>query len=117
MLSVSNFFYNIWIGDAVKISFRLSLFMFMYVILYSFGGIFVTFINGTGKIKLQMYSAIVGMIVFIPLAVLFAKILNMGISGIVLAMIVANFYGPIVAPIQYYKINKTAHGIWNKWKY
>jgi Na+-driven multidrug efflux pump len=45
----------------------------------------------------------------------FVKVLNWGIEGVVIASIISNFYSPIIAPIQYYKlINGKAKGIWNE---
>lgn len=115
MLVFSDLFYRIWVGSVVKIPFVLSLIMSIYAIFLTFGSIFVMFINGIGKIKLQLYSSSIATILFIPLAIFFAKNLNFGISGVILAIVISNFYGPILAPIQYNKIiNNKATGIWNK---
>ena len=73
------------------------------------------FINGVGKIKLQLISLTIGAVIFFPLSHVFIKIFHLGIEGLVLATIISNFYLPILAPLQYYKIiNNTAKGVWNK---
>ena len=73
------------------------------------------FINGVGKVMLQTYCLVIGVVLFIPSIYFFLEYLQWGIEGVVMSMIIANFYSLIVAPIQYYKIiNNKAHGIWNK---
>ena len=87
----------------------------IYFSTLTFGGIFRTFINGIGFIKLQMYSSVFEILIFILASLLLIKYLNFGIEGILISMMLSNFYGIIIAPIQYKKIiNKKASGIWNK---
>ncbi|MDK2788039.1 MAG: hypothetical protein PWP07_1264 [Epulopiscium sp.] len=106
MLLFSPFIYKIWIGNRLAIPFSLSLTMLIYTLLLSYGSIFVMFINGIGKIKLQTYTSLVSPLAFLGLAYLFTHTLHIGIAGIVLATILANFYGPILAPLQFKKIIK-----------
>ncbi len=115
MLIFSNSFYFLWIGDSVKIPFELSSVLLIYFITFTFGGIFNMFINGVGKVKLQMYSSFFAVLIFLFSAFLFIEFFKMGVKGLVIAMIFSNFYGIILAPIQYNKIiNKTAKGIWDQ---
>lgn len=115
MVISANFIYRIWVGKAIVVPFSLTVLMGFYVIINAFGDIYVNFINGVGKVKLQLYSAILAAALNIPLCIFFAKTLNMGIAGIILATTVCIFYGPLFAPIQYFKIiNNKAKGIWNK---
>lgn len=114
MLIFADEFYYLWIGNKVTVPFNLSLVLLVYFITYTFGGIFVMFINGIGKVKLQMYSALIGSLIFIGSSIVMIKYLHWGINSLVLAMIFSNFNGVILAPIQYKKIiNNTAKGIWN----
>ncbi len=115
MLIFSDKFYYLWIGDKVIIPFELSFALLLYFITLSFGGVFNMFINGVGKVKLQMYSGIIGAILFLLFAVILIKYFKVGIVGLVIASTVSNFYGLILAPIQYTKlINNKAKGIWSK---
>ena len=115
MLIFSNKFYEIWIGDKVKIPFALSFMLLIYFSTITYGGVFNMFINGVGKLKLQMYSAFIAVIIFLLGAYVLIDYLQMGITGLIMAMILSNFYGIIIAPIQYYKIiNHKAKGIWNE---
>ena len=115
MLLFSNKFYHLWVGDEVVVPMKLSVVLFIYSITFTFGNIFGIFINGVGKIKLQMYSTIISSIVFIILALVLIGHYEVGVIGIVIASIISNFYGLILAPIQYVKIiNNNAHGVWAK---
>lgn len=113
MLAASGFVYQVWIGNKVSIPFLLSSLMCLYVILVTWGSIFVSFINGIGKVKLQLIYSIFAAIVNVPLAILFAKYLNLGTAGVILATIICLSYGPVIAYIQFKKIiNGKATGIW-----
>ena len=115
MLIFSNQFYHLWIGDKMVIPFKLSLALLIYFITFTFGGVFNMFINGVGKIKLQMYSSFLAVILFIGIAIVTIKYFNMGIIGLVVAMIMSNFYGIFLSPFQYKKIleNKSS-SLWTK---
>ena len=107
--------YTFWIGKEVAISWTLSASMAFYVTTYTWGSIFVNFVNGAGKIRLQVIFSVVAGIVNIPLSVLLAKFTFLGPSGVILATTVCLSYGPVVSYYQYQKIlNKTANGIWNQ---
>lgn len=106
--------YLLWVGDKVKVPFLLSLFMSIYVVIRVFGLPYNHFVNGTGKIKIQLAFAVFGAIINIPLSIYFAKYLQFGISGVILATIASDFIGLVLLPIQYSKIiNNKAYGIWN----
>lgn len=115
LLLVSTFFYEYWLGNKLTIPFVISASMCIYIIVINWGSIFVAFVNGVGKIRLQLYIAIAAGILNIPLSILFAKTFNLGVAGVILATTLCLSYGPIIAPIQYRKIiTNTAKGIWNK---
>ncbi|HNR16309.1 MAG TPA: lipopolysaccharide biosynthesis protein [Chitinophagaceae bacterium] len=115
LLAISPFFYKLWIGNKLTIPFFMSFCMFIYVVAVTWGSIFVIFLNGIGKVRLQLYFAIGAGILNIPLCILFAKTFQLGPSGVILATTVCMSFGPVLAPIQFKKIlNKTAKGIWNK---
>lgn len=115
MLLFANKFYKIWVGEEIIIPFTLSLSMAIFVLLYTFNMVFTFFINGVGKIKLQLITAIIAMIINIPLSILFVKVFNLGTSGVILATSFSLVSYVILRPIQYIKIiNNRARGIWNK---
>jgi O-antigen/teichoic acid export membrane protein len=108
-------FFRIWVGEKLVPDFRMAILAFLYFTLITFGGVFNMFINGTGKIKLQTISNLISALIYIPFTWILVKIFGIGLEGIFLSMILVNFYHPIIAPVQYYKlIHHKARGIWNK---
>jgi O-antigen/teichoic acid export membrane protein len=113
MLLLSTKLIGLWVGKDVPYDFQVGLAMFLYFITSAFGSIFVFFINGTGKVFVQFLSSIITPIIFIPLALLLGK--HFGQVGIIYTSIACNFFGIIVAPVQYNLIIKgRASGLWNK---
>ncbi len=105
--------YSFWIGNTIKIPFALSLSMGIYVLINIWNGIYSQFLNGIGKVKLQLIISIVGSIINIPLAIFFCN--HFGLHGTVLSTIVISLFGAIIYPIQFNKIiENKAYGIWNK---
>lgn len=98
---------NIWVGSKITFPFLLVIFMGIYVIISVWNNIYAYFVNGIGMIKPQMYSAILGGVINIPLSIYFAKYLGMGISGVILGTIVSLSLFAVIGPIQsYYILNK-----------
>jgi O-antigen/teichoic acid export membrane protein len=115
VLCYSDEIYGLWVGKKIIIPFRLSLFICVYFIIFIFGGVFNMFINGVGKLQLQLICLTVSSFIYIPMVLLFAKVFNMGLISIPIALILSNFYSIIIAPIQYIKlINGKAKGIFLK---
>jgi len=115
MILVSGPFYKFWVGEEIKIPFMLTVFMGVFILISTWNNVYVYFINGAGKIRLQLYSSLISAALNIPVSIYFARDLGMGASGVILATCLCLFPGTILAPVQYFKIiNKTATGIWAK---
>jgi O-antigen/teichoic acid export membrane protein len=115
MILISPFVYELWIGSDLQIPFSLTIYIGLFFILTIFYAPYTYFINGTGKVYLQLISIVSTSIINIPLSVFFAKNLNFGVSGVIIATIICLIPHIILCPIQYSKIiNKKAYGIWNK---
>lgn len=113
MVLASNYVYTLWVGDEIHIPFLLSVLCGIYVSISNWNNIFAYFINGVGKVRLQLYSAILSGTIFLPLAFYLSSIL--GIAGILLALSLCLMLSAILSPIQYWKIiNCKAVGIWTK---
>jgi len=113
MLIFSRFIYRIWVGSEIEISFSISISLVFYIITYSYFGIYAQFLNGIGKIKLQLYAGVLSILLYIPLAIFLCNVI--GVSGVIVANIFFNAINMVWATIQYNKIiNKKAYGIWNK---
>ncbi|MGV8114385.1 MAG: lipopolysaccharide biosynthesis protein [Lentimicrobium sp.] len=115
MLIFAPYFYHVWIRDKVEIPFLLSAFTALFIGIYIWYIIFIYFINGTGKITLQLYVCVIVAVLNIPVSVFFARYLGMGSAGVILGSCVTYLPGAIIAPIQYRKIiTGRDHGIWGK---
>jgi len=115
ILLLTPWLYELWIGNEIEIPLFLSISMALFVILSSWASIFTTFVNGVGKITLQLIFSIIAGLFNIPLSIFFVKNLELGSAGVILATCICLSYGPLLSFIQYQKIiSKTATGIWNK---
>ena len=114
MVLVSPWIYSIWIGDSVTIDIRMSIVMAIYIFILIYSMRYSYFINGIGKLRLQLIFTTAAAVIFIPLAYL-ATQLSHNIIWFMLVMCLVNIPGLIVNRIQFYKlINDKATGIWAK---
>jgi|WetSurMetagenome_2_1015567.scaffolds.fasta_scaffold42316_2 O-antigen/teichoic acid export membrane protein len=113
MLIFSNFIYKVWVGKEIIVPLGISIIMALYVIINGWCAIFSQFLNGVGKIKLQLYSGLFAAILNIPLSIFLGK--KIGIHGVILSTCILSAISSVWSPIQYFKlINNKAQGIWNK---
>ncbi|MBN1182239.1 MAG: hypothetical protein JXB49_08125 [Bacteroidales bacterium] len=110
----SKWIYRFWVGDKIEIPFLLSFLMYIYFVLSMIGGIYTMFLNGVGRLRVQLIQSIFGAILFIPITYILIEKVQFGLESLVLAMIISNL-GPFLAPIQYSKImSGNDKGIWGK---
>ena len=115
MTFFSNSFYIFWIGENVKIGLSLSICWALFVAIQSYNAIYTHFLNGVGKIKMQMYTAIGSIVINIPLSIFLAEDVNLGLNGVILATNFSIFIYAITRKIQYKKIIESkATGLWNE---
>lgn len=111
MLLISEPVYNIWVGDVVTVPFALSAVLALYVLINCWCGIYSYFLNGVGKIKLQLYASLIGGVINVPLAIFFG--IHYGLVGVIFPTLIIGLINSTWAPIQYYKIiNNQAKEIW-----
>lgn len=105
---------RLWVGESVTIPWLMKVMLTLYVVIQLLAAPYNIFINGVSRIRLQLYMALLSIVITIPLAILFAKTLAIGPSGVVLAMVCSTLPGGILWKIQTDKIiNGTARGIWD----
>lgn len=115
MLVFSKLAYRIWVGKSIEVPFVLSLICFLYTIVVTWSNIFLTFINGTGKVLVQLILTVIVIFINVPLAILFAKYMHFGIGGVLMATTISFLMFGLMMPIQYRKlVNKSAKGVWNR---
>ncbi len=115
MTIFSDYIYKIWVGNAIQIPWLLSAIMAINVLIIAWCNIFAYFMNGTGKIRLQMWAALLVAVtnIFLSLAIVTYTELKSG--GVILATCISLLPWCFIWPIQMKKIlNGTATGIWNK---
>lgn len=105
MLAFSNQAYRLWVGGSVSVSFNLSLWVFVYIMVLTFGSIYVNILNGAGELKIQTIACMISPFVFIGTTYLLIY-LGCDSSSIIIGSIIANFNGVILAPIQYRSLIK-----------
>lgn len=114
MVILSPWIYSIWIGDIVTIDMRMSIVMATYIFILIYSMRYSYFINGIGKLRLQLIFTTVAAVLFIPLAYLTTQLTH-SIIWFMIIMCLVNIPGLIVNRIQFYKlINGKANGIWMK---
>ena len=113
MLIFSDFAFEFWIGGKVKISKSISALLLIWVLLNALAGIFSQFLNGVGKIKLQLRVALIGAMANVPVAVFLGRMI--GIEGVLVTNILVATVAAVLYPLQYkFILSGRARGIWNK---
>ena len=112
LVLISDLFFKLWVGDAVTIPISLVIALAISNIINTWGSTYTLFLNGIGKIQLQIYILVIQAILFLPLSYMFFK-MGFGLIAIVAAQGIFYFSSAIVFTVQYRKIiSKTATGIW-----
>jgi O-antigen/teichoic acid export membrane protein len=105
--------YKIWIKDAVQVPVTLSLCMLIYMGVYMWHTLHVYFLNGIGKIRLQLVVVMCGIFLGIPFILYLGKLY--GLTGVVIANSVIFAVMGLFYTIQFKKIiSGTATRIWNR---
>jgi len=113
LLVGSPLIFKLWLGKEFSIPMSLSLVMSVYVLEFCWMLIHCFFLNGIGKIRLQLYLYIGSTSINIPMAIYLGRFC--GIQGVTLSNIIVMFIMGVVLYIQCRKIvNKLAVGIWDK---
>ncbi len=99
LLIISEPVYSIWLGDKVEIPFWLSFWVMVSSITRLCGSLYVQILNGAGELKIQTLLAIISPFIYIGSFLLLANN-GIGVYSIVIASIIANVNGCLVAPIQ-----------------
>jgi O-antigen/teichoic acid export membrane protein len=99
--------------DMVTVPFTLTISIAIYTLLHCWVSLQAILINGTGKVTLQSYIILIGLVFHIPLSLFLGQYI--GVLGVVASMSVINLIYASVFTTQIRKIlNMTAIGIWNK---
>ncbi len=99
MFVFSNPLYRLWVGDSVTVPPDVSLWVMIFNLTMMFGTLFVNVLNGAGILKVQTIASIISPLVFLSLCYFFMN-LGWGVKSVLVASVISNFNGLILAPIQ-----------------
>lgn len=102
LLIASDYMYKMWLGQDIKVSFQFTLVSFFYFLIFTWNTIQATFLNGMGKIRLQLILSFVGILIYFPTAYFLQSF--MGASGIPTATCVSLLVGAVIFPVQIIKL-------------
>lgn len=110
---IAPFFYKVWIGDKLYIPDTLSLWVMIFAVVQTIGFVYMTLINGIGKVRIQTILFCIFAILGFP--VMSLSTTNFGIIGIVFLPIAVYFLQTVFLRIQLGKlIHGNESGIWAK---
>lgn len=113
VVALSPLLIRLWVRDMVQVPPGLTLGIAIYTLIHCWVSLQAILINGTGKVKLQSYVILVGLVLHIPLSLFLGRYI--GILGVVASMSVINIIYACVFTTQITRIlNNTATGIWNE---
>lgn len=93
---------KIWIGSELVVPAPIVLSMGLFILISTWNNIFAFFLNGIGKIRLQLYSAVLAMIINIPIAIFLTKYMGFGVEGVVLATCASLSLFAVIGPFEAY---------------
>jgi len=104
-----------WVGTSIDFDFPLSISIFLYTAIFNWNSIYGSFLNGVGKIHIQIICVIIVGLANIPLTIFLVKGLNWGTYAMPIANFACLSVGAVIGYVQYRKIvEQKATGIWNK---
>lgn len=114
LLIISQFVFNIWVGDKIVVPWSLSIAMTLYFICNIWVSPYQNFLSGVGKMNVMVIVSFIKIVLFFPIAILSIK--QIGSVGLILAILLVNTLPNMAIGIIQYKliITHQAKGIWNK---
>ncbi len=114
MVLCSPVFFKIWLRNRLTIDYSVVILLTIYLLMQMLSNIYLSFINGIGKIRLQLYVCIALPFLYIPVAIYLGGIY--GIAGFIMAGIIIMLINTTIYKIQYHKIinaiNENRTEIW-----
>ena len=113
MVLCADWVYSFWIGGIV-ISTKMNITIAIYVFILIYSMRYSYFLNGLGKLRLQLICTVTAALLFIPSAYIVVEYTD-DIICLIAVMCFINLPGLIINRIQFGKLmNRKAKGIWNQ---
>ena len=114
MVLCADWVYSIWIGGDIVISTKMNITIAIYVFILIYSMRYSYFLNGLGKLRLQLICTVTAALLFIPSAYIVVEYTD-DIICLIAVMCFINLPGLIINRIQFGKLmNRKAKGIWNQ---
>lgn len=113
MLFLSDWVYSVWVGKDILVPFSLSMAIAIYIVILVASLSYSSFLNGLGKLRVQMINILVSSILFLPITFVLGNIF--GITGVVISLTLVNLSGLVLNIIQFNLVlSDKAKGVWSK---
>lgn len=113
MVMISPWLLKVWLNVEIAVPWSTNIMMAIYLLVASYSALYLYFINGIGKITMQMIVYISYASVSLPLMIVGAKLF--GLNAIIFVITVLNIILIVVGKIQVEKIlSRSAKGLWDK---
>ena len=114
MVLCADWVYSFWIGGGIVISTKMNITIAIYVFILIYSMRYSYFLNGLGKLRLQLICTVTAALLFIPSAYIVVEYTD-DIICLIAVMCFINLPGLIINRIQFGKLmNRKAKGIWNQ---
>lgn len=105
--------FKIWLGDSVETSYTITALVGLYVAIRVWHTMHATMVNGMGILKLQMYVAVIQLVLFPIISYLLGH--NFALIGVIISNCIIVLISGVTLSIQVRKIlRQEASGIWLK---
>lgn len=103
-----------WLSGKVELDSIFALTLILYNFQAAFNNIYSYFLNSIGKVSIQLYAAVIGGLLTVPMTLILFKYTNMGLASICLANMCSLLPGSILGYLQVRKVLAgTAKGQWD----
>lgn len=87
LILLSKTFFKLWIGENFTVSYTTLITLFSVGVVHYWSNIHAIYLNGIGELKLQTRTALISIIVNIPLSICLGK--NYGVTGVLIATVLS----------------------------
>lgn len=98
MILSYKFIFKIWIGNKIEVRSFVVVLLAIYTLIQCYGNIYISIINGIGKIKIQFYILFSAAILYVPVVYYMTK--TYSLLGLLVTMIIMAVVTNVWAPIQ-----------------
>lgn len=107
------FVFNIWTHGRIEVRSSVAILSYMYICFYMLSSIYISFINGIGKIRFQLYATLGLSVLHITLALWWVA--HWGIVGVLMSQVIVYAGMSLWSFLQYRMLlNGTAFGVFNR---